>query len=557
MRKKVAMVLLAGAMALSLAACGGGEKQISASAGKTVDGNVLDDVQTFNTFMDSEPSTLDTAKGNDMYGWYILRDIMEPLTRTDEQDGVDVRVPAGAESWESNEDGTVWTFHLRDNKWSDGQPVTAEDYAYGIRRTLDPTSGSLNGYLITCIKNGAAVNSGEMDPSELGVKALDDKTLEITLENPTPYFLALTDTRAMLPLRQDIVEQYGDSYGADADKVIGNGPFKVDTWTHNSEVVLAKNENYWDTENVYLDKVVYKIMADESARMNSFDNGSLDVVTSGTKEWMDRFDAKDGVNRVDYDNGNIRFHFYNTQDPLFQNEKVRQAFSAAIDRADVVDTIYMGSMTAYTGWVPSTVSIGELGNYREQAGEMMTDLLAQDPKALLIEGMEELGLGSDPSTITVTFTLGGTNQWLKTYGEYFQQKLNEVLGVNILLDQNEWGTFQSKTNSGDYQMAYMSWGIDYNDPISMLEIMKSNAGSIPTFWENAEFDELLNQAAIEEDDQARCDLLVQAEKILLEEVPVCPVVNEAVHSYRYDYVKNMENSPFSTMGEKEIYISGK
>ena len=141
---------------------------------------------------------------------------MEPLTRVEDQDGKDVRVPAGAESWESNEDGSVWTFHLRDNKWADGQDVTAEDYAYGIRQALDPNSGSLNGYLITCIKNGAAVNSGEMDASELGVKVIDDKTLEITLENPTPYFISLTDTRAMLPLRQDIVEQYGDTYGAEA-----------------------------------------------------------------------------------------------------------------------------------------------------------------------------------------------------------------------------------------------------------------------------------------------------------------------------------------------------
>ncbi|MDO4265991.1 MAG: ABC transporter substrate-binding protein [Eubacteriales bacterium] len=557
MKKRALALLMAGTMALSLAACGGGSEQTtSASAGKTVDGKVLDADQTYNTYLMSDPSTLDISKGNDNYGWNILINTMEPLTRMDEQDGQNVRIPAGAESWESNEDGSVWTFHLRDNKWSDGQAVTASDYVYGIQRTLDPASGSLNGYLITCIKNGAAVNSGDMDPSELGVKAVDDKTLEITLENPTPYFLSLTDTRALLPQRQDLIEQYGDSYGADADKYIGNGPFKLDTWTHNSELVLVKNENYYDQENVYLDKVVFKILTDESAIFNSFDNGSLDAVSTGTREWMDRFDQKNGVSRVDYDNSTIRYHFFNTKDALFQNENIRKAFSAAIDREDVNQTIYFGNMTPYTGWVPSTVSLGDT-NYREAAGEMMTDTMSEDPKALLLKGMEELGLGSDPSTITVTFTLGGTNQWLKTYGEYFQQIYQQKLGVNIVLDQNEWGTFQQKTNSGDYQMAYMSWGIDYNDPISMLEIMKSDAGSIPTFWENAEFDALIGEASAEMDEAKRLELCKEAETILLSELPVCPVVNEAVHSYNYDYVNNMATTPFTTMGVKKLFISGR
>lgn len=557
MKKKILSILLAGVLACSLAACGGGSEEVSPSAGKTVDGNVLDDVQSYTSYLQADPSTLDSIKGNDSYSNYILQNIMEPLTRTDTVDGKDTRVPGGAASWESSEDGLVWTFHLNDNKWSDGKPVTAEDYAYALRRSLDPTSGSLNGYLVTCIKNGAAVNSGEMAPEELGVKAVDDKTLEITLENPTPHFLSLTDTRPFFPQRQDIVEQYGDSYGAEADTIIGCGPFNLDSWTHNSELVLSKNDNYWDKDNVYLDTFTYKVIAEESSIMNSFDNGSLDTVNCGTKEWMERFEAKDGVNHTTYDGNTIRFHFYNTKDPLFQNEKVRQAFTIAINREDVVSTIFYDVHSPYTSWVPSTVSMGSLGNYRELAGSMMGDILALDPKELLIEGMEELGLGSDPSTLTVTFTLGGTNQWLKNYGEYYQQKFKEVLGVNVVLDQNEWGTFQSKTNSGDYQMAYMSWAIDYNDPFSMLQIMESSAGSVPTFWVNEEYDSLIAQASTEMDEEKRLELLSQAEKILIDEAPVAPIINETVHTYSYDYVKNQAVSPYSTMGSKKIYISGK
>ena len=551
-------MLLAGTMALSLAACGGGEKQeASASAGKTVDGNVLDADQTYNNFLFSDPTTLDISKGNDNYGGTILTNTMEPLTRVDEnEDGTNVRVPAGAESWESNEDGSVWTFHLRDNKWTDGQAVTAADYVYGIQRTLDPQSGSLNAYLITCIKNGEAVNAGEMDPSELGVVAKDDKTLEITLEQPTPYFMSLTDTRAMYPQRKDIIEQYGDSYGSDAEKFIGNGPFKLDSWTHNSEIVLSKNENYYDADNVYLDKVVFKILTDETAAFNSFDNGSIEAVNSGSPEWMDRFSQKEGVERVDYESNSVRFHFYNTKDPLFQNVNVRRAFSAAINREEVNKTIFFDTHTPYTGWVPVPVSAGEV-NYREAAGSMDSVVEDADPKALLIKGMEELGLGSDPSTLTVTFTLGGTNQWLKTYGEYYQQVFNQVLGVNIVLDQNEFGTFQSKINSGDYQMGYMVWTIDYNDPVSMLAIMESGNNSIPTFWGNEEFDALMEQASVEMDDQKRAELCAQAEKILLEEAPVTTIINEQAHNFRNSYVKNLSKTTFNTMGLKKVYISGR
>lgn len=558
MKKKMIAIILAGAMAFSLAACGGGDEK-SSKSDVTVDGNQLDADQYYNTYMSADPTTLDSVKGNDTYSWSVLLNIMEPLTRMDEQDGENIRVPAGAESWESNEDGTVWTFKLNDNKWSDGEPVTAEDYVYGIKRTLDPDSGSLNSYLITCIKNGKAVNNGEMSVDELGVKAIDDKTLEITLEQPTPYFLSLTDTRAMLPQRQDIVEKYGDTYGAEASNIVCNGPFKIDTWTHNSEITISKNENYWDADNVYLNKVTWKVIQEESTVYNSFDSGSLDTCSSGTPEWIDRFSEKDGVESYEYENTTLRYHFYNTKDKLFQNENIRKAFTYAIDREDVNKTIYFDIHKPSYSWVMGPVTTGENGFYREQVGEdPLQDIMGdQDPKELLLKGMEELGLGDDPSTLTVTLSVGGTTQWLRTYGEYFQQKFEDVLGVNIELEQNEWGTFQSKINSGDYQMGYMSWTIDYNDPISMLEIMKSDAGSIPTFWANDEYDSLIEQASKEMDESKRTELYNQAEQILLEECPVCPVTNEVYHGFVYSYVKNVATTPFSTMGMKKVYTSGR
>ena len=558
--KKILAVLLAGAMMLSMAACGGEEETTAEATGeqKTIDGNVLDAEQYFNGYLSSEPTTLDSVTGNDTYSSTILTNTMEPLTRLAEKDGENVREGAGAESWESNEDGTVWTFHLRDNKWSDGVDVTANDYVYAITRVLTPETGSPNSWLLTCIKNANAVLAGEMDPSELGVKAVDEKTIEFTLESPTPYFLSLTDTRVMMPQRQDIVEQYGESFGAEAANLVYNGPFKLDTWTHNSELILVKNDQYWDAENVNLQTINYKIMNDENTIFNSFTNGSIDSCGCGTPEWMQKFEAMDNVDYIHYTSPAVRFNFYNTKDELFQNENIRNAFTLALNREDIVETIYHGTMSAAYSWVPDGVSVGDAGIYRDQVEEPLKAMVeSEDPKELLLKGMEELGLGDDPSTLEVTFSLGGVDQWMKNYGEYYQQTFKEVLGVNVVLDFNEWGTFQSKVNNGEYQMGYMSWSIDYNDPYSMLAVMYSTSGNINTGWVNEDYDALLDQAAVEMDDAKRLELYKQAEEILFEEGPLCPVVNEAANTFRYSHIKNSNTMPFTSTGLKYAYVSGR
>ena len=558
--KRFMAPLLAGVMALSMVACGGGEEKPTVPAGeeKTINGNVLDAEQRFNGYIGSEPNTMDSVIGNDSYSAGVLTNVVEPLTRLGEKDGQNVREPAGAERWDVNEDGTVWTFYLRDNKWSDGVAVTANDYAYSLRRMMDPATGSPNAWLMTCIKNAQAIIDGEKPIEELGVKVVDDKTLEITLESPTPYFLALTDTRGMMPQRQDIVEKYGETYGAEAENMVYNGPFKLETWVHNSELVLTKNEEYWDAENVNLQTVHYNIMNDENTIFNSFTNGSIDSCGCGTPEWMAKFEAMENVRNVNYVSPTVRFNFYNTNDPLFQNANVRNAFTTALNREDINKTIYFDTKTPAYSWVPDGVSCGDAGIYRTIVEEPLKKMCANsDPKQLLLKGMEELGLGNDPSTLDVTFSLGGVDQWMKNYGEYYQQTFKEVLGVNVELDFNEWGTFSGKVNSGDYQMGYMQWGIDYNEPYSMLAVMLSDSGNINTGWVNEEYDALVNQAATEMDDAKRAELYRQAEEILFADGPLCPVIYMQANSYVYDYMKNTNTMPFTTTGLKYAYVSGR
>ncbi|MCI8783853.1 peptide ABC transporter substrate-binding protein [Lachnospiraceae bacterium 48-21] len=559
MKKKLVAVLLTASMALSLAACGG--KGDGGSSGGSQGGSGSGEAQEFNTFLATEPSTLDTIKGNDMYGWDINKNTLEPLTRLVEKDGEQEREGAGAESWEPNEDGTVWTFKIRDNKWSDGEDVTAADYAYGITRTLDPEAGSPNSFFTApFIKNGQKVVNGELGVEELGVKAVDDKTLEITLEAPTPYFMSITDTRACYPVRQDIAEKYGETYGSELDSLVFNGPFKVDSWTHNSEITLVKNDQYWDKDNVKLDKVKFSIITDSNARYNSFESGALDNISVGEQEWVDRFSAKENVERVDTKQPAMRFDFFNVEDELFGNLNIRKAFALAVDREDMAKTIYQDLHVPAYWWVPEGISTGENGEYREQVeGPLAKIAKEEDAKELLLKGMEELGLGSDPSKITVKYSLSATTQWARNYGEYVQQKYKDILGVNIELDFNEWSTFQQKTNSGDFQMANMVWTTDYDDPMSMISLFTTeNSGNIPTNWSNATFDDLIAQASREMDESKRVDLYAQAETVLFEEgCNICPLVNERKIAFHYDYAKNLNERETTTTGFKYVYIEGK
>ncbi len=559
--KKLSAALLAVAMVGSLAACG---SKSSSSSGSSSGTSKYDADQTLTENLGQEPATMDPSKATDLYGIQIILDTTEPLTRNEQQkDGSNKITPAGAKSWESNTDGSVWTFHLRKNTWNDGQAVTAQDYVYGVQRLMDPKTASQYGYMLSCLKNGDAVNTGKMAVDQLGVKAIDDSTLQFTLQAPTPYFLSLSYTNFILPVRQDIVEKYGDKYGADANTLISCGPFQVKSWTHNSEIILVKNEKYWDKKSVHLTKIDYKIITDETAGYNSFDNGGIDVCGVGDPEWLKRFRAKKGVKYVSYVSPSTNFDFFNTKDKLFSNVNIRKAFTLAENRKDLAKTIFRGMREPAYSWIPAGVDTGKLGDFRKQVNEEPLKQLQKenpDPKALLLKGMQELGLGSDPSKITVTYSTGGTDQWSRNYGEYLQQMFEKSLGVKIELDYNEWATFESKVNQGNYQMAGEAWSIDYNDPMAMLQIMTSTANTIPTGWKNEKFDNLVKQANTEMDESKRVQMYKEAESILLyDDCILCPTVNRVVYRVSYDYVKNMPTNYFAynSCVDKYTYISGR
>ncbi|HLR20501.1 MAG TPA: peptide ABC transporter substrate-binding protein, partial [Tissierellaceae bacterium] len=247
-KKSLSLLLVLVLLATALVGCGNDDKETSNS--ETSEGENIDSEQYFNFVLNAEPSTLDPSKGSDIYSWKVLQNIMEPLTRLEEDENQEMELkPAGAKEWEISDDGLVWTFDLVENEWSDGEPVTANDYEFGAKRSVDPETASPFAFLMTSIKNADEIIEGDMDPDELGVKALDDNTLEITLKHPTPYFDQLTYQRVLLAQREDIVEEHGDTFGSEPDTLVYNGPFVLSQWAHNSEVVLEKNDNYWDSDS--------------------------------------------------------------------------------------------------------------------------------------------------------------------------------------------------------------------------------------------------------------------------------------------------------------------
>ncbi len=565
MKKKLFRVIALAAGLMMLAACGGTPPPLNdspsgagasgaasgAAAAKAPEG------QTLRSYLAEEPKTLDPSLSSDQVGGYVLWDTMDSLTRleSDGNGGYEYK-PAGAKSWESNEDGTVWTFHLNDNKWSDGVAVTAGDYEYALKRTANPATGAPLVDMLFPILNYEGVTSGEMDPAELGVKALDDSTLEITLTEPMPFFLSLTYDRAFAPQRADLVEQYGEKYGSEAEYTVSNGPFKVESWVHNSTITLVKNEDYWDADSVKLDKLVYSIITDNTTRLNAFESGELDTILVSDLEWRDKFEQMEGVQYFATPTATLTYSFFNCEDPIFQNENIRKAFMLGIDREEL-NTLCFGSLRTPTyGWVAPSITVEDI-NYREAVGDTVKEIAAEneDPAALLLKGMQELGLGDDPTNLDITFSLAGTDDWFQTLGAYLQQAYKTSLGVDLEISFSEWGIFYDNVQKGNYQIGFMNWGAFYNEPYDVLSLFTTNSNAIMTNWSNAEFDALMDQVKVEMDPEKRVELYKQAERILLESAAASPLATGTEHRFYQPWVQNVNDSTFGSDRYKYVSIA--
>lgn len=506
------------------------------------------DAATLNLSLGTEPPTLDPALATDSTSGSIIRNVFEGLTHNNHGE----IEPGVAESWEESEDGLTWTFTLRqDSTWSNGDPVTANDFEYAWKRALNPETASQYASILYPIAGAEEFNSGEGDADSVGVTAVDDYTLEVTLNNPTPYFLELTSFYTYMPVHQATVDADATGWAAEAGETyVTNGPFDLDTWNHNSDLVLAKNAEYWDADNVALETVNIQIIESEGTANAEFQAGNLDYLGTpyGTisLDAIDMHRANDELNTVPY--AAIYWYKLNTTDEVMQNVNLRKALSLAIDRQGLIDNVTKGGQLPALGVVPPTIE-----GFEEDRGYMQ-DAAFEEANEYLALAMEELGY-SDPSEITVSISINDSEAH-STIAQFIQAGWASNLGINAEIDSTEWQVYLDRLNVLDYQVGRMGWIADFNDAISFLDMYRTaDSGNNDTGWENEEYKELIDASAAEEDPAARTQMLLDAEAIFMEEMPVIPVYYYTSNYVIQDHVQNLEPDALGNVSLKDVTIS--
>lgn len=465
--------------------------------------------KVFRFSISSEPSTADPALADDNISNMVVSSTFDGLTRK----GLDGKFhEAAAEKIETSEDGLTYTFHLRDAKWSNGDPVTARDFEYAWKRALNPQTASDYAYQLYYLKKGADYNAGKAGKDDVGVKALDDKTLEVQLEHPTPFFLELTAFATYYPVNQKVAEA-NPKWAMEANTHVGNGPFKLETWAHKNKMSFVKNDSYWDKDNVKVDRLEVAMIEDQNTELSMFDNDQLDWAGGPFSTLpTDAIPAlKDSGKLNVIPVANTYWYQFNIEQPPFQNEKIRKAFGYAIDRQAIIDHILQAGQLPATGLLPPTMAVKPDGYFRDHDTELAKQLLA--------EGMQELGISKLPP-ITLIFN---TNEAHKKIAEAVQDQWKQTLGVEVKVVNMEFKVYLDTMDSGNYQIARRGWVADFNDPVNFIEIFREKRGNNNTNWTNARYNELLRQAAQEREMEKRKLLFGQAEQILMDEMPLSPI----------------------------------
>ena len=503
--------------------------------------------QTLNLSISSELVTIDPAKVKDNNSGTVVRNVFEGLVGRDESGKL---VPAVAESWEVSEDGKVYTFKLKsDAKWSNGDQVKASDFEYAWKRALNPETASEYASQLYVLEGAEAYNSGEGKPEDVAVKAVDDTTLEVKLKDNTPYFLELTSFITYYPVHQATVEANEDWADEAGEKYVTNGAFTLAEWNHDVEYKLVKSETYWDAANVKLDTVNVQIIESEATANAQFQAGELDYV--GIPYHTVSLDAIDGYK----ENGQLKvepfsaIYWYkvNTQDKVMSNVNLRKALALAIDRKGLVENITKGGQIPALGVVPPTIEgfENDRGYYKD--GDF------EGAKEYLAKALEELGL-KEPKDLKLALSIN-TSEVHAAIAQYVQEGWVKNLGINVEIDNSEWQVYLNKLDTLDYQVGRLGWQADYNDATTFLGMYATaKEGNNDTGWESPEYKSLLDQASQETDKAKRLELLVQAEGVLMAELPVLPVYYYANAFVHQDKVKNMKPDSLGNLDLKYVSV---
>ncbi|CQR57544.1 peptide ABC transporter substrate-binding protein [Paenibacillus riograndensis] len=543
----IALVLVIGTV---LAGCGGNNNAKNGNAaatnapsneGSTNTGTGDEKLaadQTLRVNLTSEPPTFDPAQAQDSQANTVLKTMYEGLTRMNDETGQ--AEPGIAEKWEVSADGLVYTFHLRDAQWSNGDPVEAADFVRGWKIVLDPNTNPTApyAYQLYYLKNAEEYYTKKVtDFSQVGVKAVDAKTLEVTLKAPTPYFLGLLSFYTYYPVHKSV--EGNPKWATNKDTMITNGAFTLTEWTTGQAIQVTKNEKYWDAASIKLSKIDFSIVNSGATELLSYKNGELDRAGNPNgeipseqlpivkKELPNEFVSK-GIAATYY-------YYFNTTEKPFSNVKIRKALTMAINRQALIDNITLGGQLPAFGLVPPGIA-GVDGEYRNTIKDSYFTEDVEQAKTLLAEGLKEEGLTALPP-VELSYN---TSENHKKIALAIADMWKNSLGITVNTVNQEWAVFIDNRQNQNYQIARAGWTADYNDPMTFLDMFVTGGGNNDAGYANPEYDKLIADAKASTDLAKRQEDFAAAEKMLIQDdMVIMPIYYYTNNSLTKEYLKGV------------------
>jgi oligopeptide transport system substrate-binding protein len=489
-----------------------------------------------------DPSTLDPRKSRSLCDRTLMNMLYEGLTRTNREEKVE---PALAQVIEVSSDLMTYTFYLRNAKWTNGLPIKASDFAYAWKKILDPKFPSDNASQLYPIKNAKLVKQGTLALSDLGLEIIDDQTLKVTLEQPTPYFLELTSFPAFFPVCE-AVDRENPHWAEKESASVSCGPFRLEKWKHNDELQVVKNESYWDAGSVKLLKIVM-YMVKEDTELKMFEKKELEWVGSPLShipvDALKNFGREQGLKSK----AMLGTYFFrvNTEKAALNNGNIRKALAIAIDRQSIVDHILQGDQKPATGLVPASMGL--------QSNPYFLDHDTEEARRLFQKGLTEIGMTVDSfPSITLIFP---TAEKSSLIAQAVQQQWAETLGITLHIQSLERKVYFDILSKQNYDIAVGSWVADFNDPINFLEVFKfKTSGTNNTSWANSEYTRLLDESAALSDPEERRAILAQSEDLLMKEMPIIPIFYYNMLFANQSYVKEMVLSSMGNLDFKWAHL---
>lgn len=587
MKKRTLSLLLAAVMVASMALTACKDKVTSSSSSDGAGSSSTDNTSSKDTTkvlypgtpeagtavinIRTEPPQLCSILATDVVSMNILRHISDGLVLLDQQDKP---IPGVAKDWTISEDKLTYTFNLRDDyKWTNGEKVTAKDFEFAFKALIDPKFGASYASFGYCFENAQEFADHmtyktlkgkaklteedkktitlleknyngapkEVKLDDVGVKAIDEKTLELKLKQPVPYLLDMLAFAAFLPVNQKAYDAVGDKYGTDSKNMAFNGAYIISEWSHENSVVLTKNPDYPMASDIKIEKIVMKMVNDPNAAMNALKNGELDMINLNGNQYAQM--KAEGQPTFSFDDASNWYFEFNLNNPTFANAKLRRALTLAIDTETFVKNIVKNESIPAHQFTPKIIN-GNKGSFASEVGELFSYDL-EEAKKLIEEAKKELNIDK----ISVTL-LSDDGETAAQHSAYIQEAWKTGLGIDAKVEIVPFKTRIARTQAHDFEIAMAGWSPDYNDPMTFLDLFETGNGNNHTSYSNPEYDELLDKVRAESDRDKRFGYLMDLEKLLMTDMPIGPYYFRATNYTTTGKLSGLVRTAFQDLNMK-------